>query len=191
MQSGSFSSSPGVTFHLKHFLATLTPMGKRAPDCYGKYTDVSHGEIFVSSESLTHLFSNKMAGSSAKISNLNIQHTAEGAILTGRLDKLIPVFFTIAGPVSTNGTEIRMDAKTIKADGIPVKALMGMIGEDLNAMLNLKGMKGIKVEDNSLAFSPEAVAHLRGHIASVSTSPQGLTLRYAPVQTAKNMPAQH
>ena len=158
-----------------------------APKCFEKVTDVSRGEIFVSSESLTTLFSAKLATANTKISDLKIEHTANRAILSGKLEKMIPVFFTISGPVSTNGSEIRMDATSIKADGIPVKALMGMVGEHLNTMLQLKGMDGIKVEDNSLSFSPEAVANLHGHISGVSTSAQGLTLRYGPEHVARNV----
>ena len=33
-------------------------------------------------------------------------------------------------------------------------------------------------EDDALSFSPEQVAHLRGHIASVTTGPEGLTFLY-------------
>ncbi len=178
MASGSFSTRPGVTFQLKHFKAVLTPIGKTSPECFERYTDVSHAEIFVTNESLTSLFSEKLAKTDSKITDLKIANSADGVIISGKLKKLVPVFFSISGPVSTNGSEIRLDAKSIKAEGIPVKGLLAMVGEHLNAVLQLKNAKGISVQEDSLSFSPEQVAHLRGHITGVSTSPEGLTLRY-------------
>ncbi len=180
MGSGSFSTRPEVTFHLKHFRAMLVPMGKTSPVCFQHYTDVSQAEIFVTNESLTALFGQKLAATDTKITDLKIQNRADGVTITGKMKKLIPIVFSISGPLTTNGSELRMDAKSIKADGIPVKALLGMVGEHLNAVLQLKNAKGITVQEDSLSFSPEQVAHLRGHIASVATSPEGLTLRYSP-----------
>ena len=53
-----------------------------------------------------------------------------------------------------------------------------MVGAQLNPVLQLTGMSGITIEDDALSFSPEQVAHLRGHIASVTTGPEGLTFLY-------------
>lgn len=50
----------------------------------------------------------------------------------------------------------------------------------MDALLPLKNLKGIQIKEDSLSFSPEAVADLKGHLASVVTSHEGLTLRYGP-----------
>ena len=52
-------------------------------------------------------------------------------------------------------------------------------------MLKLKGMAGIAVTDNQLAFSPEQIAHLKGHIDSVETTERGLILRYTTPPRAR------
>ncbi len=166
-------------------------MGKTSPSCFEKFTDVSHGEIFVSNESITHLFGEKLAGTGTQITDLKIVHQTDGVTISGKLKKMIPVSFSIFGPVSTNGSEIRMDAKSIKAEGIPVKGFMSMLGEDLNAMFHLEGAKGISVQGDSLSFSPEQVAHLRGHLTSVTTSPQGLTLQYSRKTRHANAASEH
>ena len=129
MASGSFSTRPGVTFQLIHFKALLTPLGKAAPSCFEKYTDVAHGDIFVSNASITELFGEKLAGTNTAITDLKIVHQADGVTISGKLKKVIPISFSIFGPVSTNGSEIRMDAKSIKADGIPIKSFMALLGE--------------------------------------------------------------
>ena len=162
---GTFSSQPGVSFRLKHFDATLVPIGKTAPTCYEKITVVSRAEIFVSNESLSNIFSEKLQDSQSKIKNFRVQNGLLGVTLSGEIAHVVPLHFTVEGPVTTNGSEIRLDAKKIKADGIPIQELMHMVGAELGSVLQLKDMSGIVIEDNALSFSPEQVAHLKGHIA--------------------------
>ena len=177
---GALSPQPGVTFDLRHFRATLVPRGKRAPSCYLKTTLVEHADIFISNESLTGVFAEKMSRSETLIRNLVIKNGLTSVALSGTIKKVVPIAFTIEGPVTTDGTSILMHADKIKADGIPIKALLAMVGEHLNSILALKGANGIQVTGNTLSVSPEQVAHLQGYIAGVQTSPQGLTLHYAP-----------
>ena len=176
--SGSFSSQPGVSFRLRHFVANLVPMGKVAPDCFQKMTVVSRAEIFVSNESLSKLFTEKLETSDSKIKDFKVRNDVGKVTLSGKIKKLIPVQFSIEGPVTTDGTSLRVEAHSIKADGIPVKALLGLVGEHLSSVLALKGMPGIAVEENVLSFAPEQIAHLKGHIRSVESTATGLILRY-------------
>ena len=53
-----------------------------------------------------------------------------------------------------------------------------MVGEHLSAVLKLNGVPGITVRENQLAFSPEQIAHIKGHIGSVETTDKGIILRY-------------
>lgn len=178
MQTGSYSSQPGVTFDLRHFVATLVPQGNKAPACYAKVTVVSRADIFVSNESLTQVFAEKLGHTESKIKDLKIENAVGKVTLSGSIRKVIPIQFLISGPVTTDGTALLLDANQIKADGIPVKALMTLVGEDLGSMLGLKGVNGITVQDNRMSFFPEQIAHLKGHISSVETTQEGLILRY-------------
>ena len=185
--SGTFSSQPGVTFRLSHFVATLEPRAKTAPDCYQKDTVLARGEIFVSNASLTHVFAAKLQGANSKIKDLTIQNTPGKVTLAGHITKIIPIAFTIEGPVSTDGNTLLLDAAKIKADGIPIKELLGLVGEHLSAIFNMNGVKGVAITGNTLSFAPAEIAHLRGHIDSVETTPEGLILRYgkAPLKASK------
>ena len=176
--SGSFSSQPGVTFRLRHFVANLVPMGKTAPACSQKMTVVSRAEIFISNESLSKLFTEKLGTTNSKIKEFKVQNDIGKVALTGKIKKLIPIQFSIEGPVTTDGTSLRVEAHSIKADGIPIKALLGLVGEHLSSVLAMKGMPGIAVEENAISFAPEQIAHLKGHIRSVETTAAGLILRY-------------
>ncbi len=179
---GSFEARPGVRYQLLDFHARLRPKAKSAPLCFERVTLVARGEIFVSSDSLTRLFSQKLEASHSKIKDFAVSHDAKGATLTGSISKLISLHFTIKGPVSTDGRSIRLEAKSIKADGIPVKELLKLVGAELNTVVPVKGIPGIEVGEDYLAFSPAAIANLEGHIAAVSTSSEGLTVRYSSVR---------
>lgn len=178
MESGSYSSQPGVSFGLHHFSATLVPLGKREPSCLEKMTDVAHADIFVSNESLTRVFAKKLSATDSSIRDLKIVHGFGIATMSGEMVKVVPIKFSIEGPVTTDGTVIFITANKINADGIPLKLLLTMLGQHLSSVLGLKGVNGVQVEGNVMSFSPEKVAHLKGYLTSVETTPQGLTLHY-------------
>ncbi len=180
IESGSMSPQPGVTFQLRHFRGTLLPRGRRAPSCYLKTTVVERADIFISNESLTSVFAEKMGQTGSDIKDLKIKNGLTSVLMSGTIKKVVPLTFTIEGPVSTDGTSILMHADKIKADGIPVKALLAMLGEHLNSIFSTNGARGIQVTENTLSVSPEQVAHLKGNLVAVQTSPQGITLHYAP-----------
>ncbi len=180
VESGSFSSQPGVSFALHHFSASLIPMGKTAPLCLEKMTNVAHAEIFVSNESLTKVFAKKMGATESSIRNLKIENGLGKVSLSGEMVKIIPLKFTIEGPVTTDGTLLLLNASKISADGIPLKLLLTLVGQHLGSMVGFKGVSGVEVNENVISFSPEKIAHLKGYIASVDTTPQGLTLHYGP-----------
>ena len=152
----------------------------KAPSCFEKTTLLDRADIFVSNQSLTNVFAEKLDQSNSKIQGLKIENSLAGVKLSGTIKKVMPLAFSIEGPVSTDGISITMHAEKIKADGIPVKALLEMLGEQLNSILALKDVSGVLVKEDTLSFSPEQVAHLKGNIVAVQTSPAGLTLHYAP-----------
>ncbi len=178
IDNGSYSSEPGVAFLLHHFSATLVPDGKTVPSCLEKMTDVAHADIFVSNESLTRVFAKKLGATDSHIHDLKIVHDFGRVTLSGEIQKLVPIKFSIEGPVSTDGTVLSMNAEKITADGIPVKLLLTMVGEHLSSVLGFKGVNGVTVNGNVMSFSPEKIAHLRGFLESIEATPKGLTLHY-------------
>ncbi len=184
--NGTFSNQPGISFRLRHFSATLVPEGRTAPFCYGKITVVSHAEIFVDNASLTKVFSSKLSDSESKIQDFKVVNSELNVTLSGTIKKIIPIHFSIAGPVTTDGTGLLLRADKIKADGIPVKALLGLVGEHLSSVLGMKNVRGVTVQENTMTFLPEQIAHLKGHIQSVTTSSAGITLIYSSAPRASH-----
>lgn len=186
MTHGSYSSQPGVTFLLHNFTGMIVPLSDQAPLCFQKLTVVSHAVIFVSNDSLTHVFAQKLGASGTNIRDLQIINSADGVLLKGVLNKVVPVHFSIFGPVTTDGTALVVHADKIDAYGIPLKALLGLLGQHLSSVLGLKNVAGVTVQENTMSFFPEQIAHLKGNLHSVATSPSGLTLTYTPATKARH-----
>ena len=183
--NGSYSPQPGVTFQLHAFVGHLVSRGRRPPLCYVKFTQLERGELFVSSESLSNMFRVKLENANSQVQNVKIETGDKTAKITGKIKKGVPVYFEIDGPVSTDGTGIIIDVMTIKAEGIPVKGLLEMIGKGLNCLMGNESINCVSVRGNALKFQPAELAQLRGHIDSAIASPAGLTLHYGESHPAK------
>lgn len=178
IESGSYSSQPGVNFKLTHFSADLVPEGDTAPMCYGKNTVVSHADILADDQSLTKVFTSKLAKGNSKIRNFKVVNMDGSVTLSGTIKKVVPVKFSITGKVATDGEAIVLHASSIKADGVPVKGLLELFGKNLSSVMKVKNVRGVKIEENTISFKPEQLAHLKGHIAAATSISGALMLRY-------------
>ena len=81
--------------------------------------------------------------------------------------------------MTTDGNALQLHAQKFKADGIPLKALLQLIGEHMSSVLSVKSVAGLTVEENTMSFFLGKLAHLEGHISSVATTDRGLTITYS------------
>jgi hypothetical protein len=164
---------PGAVFNLSDFAATLEARGTSMPLCFARITDIHRGEVLVSSESLTGLFEQKIQQSKSSVEDVQVS-VKDGLIhLKGKVHKGIGIPFEIEGPVTTNGTDLILNAKKIKAVGLPVKGLLGMLGTHLSSIINSESVNGVAVKDDALIFQQLKIAHVRGKIERVSLTPEG------------------
>lgn len=183
MDKGTYSNQPGVTFDLASFSATLQPMGKRAPLCYAKTTIIEQGNIFVSTESLTHLFSQKLKEANSQIKDVEVEVKDNEVLIHGKVKKVLWLPFSVDGPVTTDGTNLKIDTKEIKAMGLPVKGLLDALGKHLQSLTGAESPNGVVAEGDSLIFHPYEIAHVKGHITSATVTSEGLHVRFAPVES--------
>jgi len=98
--------------------------------------------------------------------------------------KLNGMPFSLLSEVAvTPAGEIRLHTVAIKAFGIPVKGVMGLLGMKLEKMLDLRKANGIRAEGNDLFISPTTVVPpplIRGHLVSVEVADSSLLQVYRP-----------
>lgn len=187
MEKGQYSPLEGAMFNLQDFAATMVARGKSSPLCFARTTEVQHGEVFISAESLTKLFAQKVEQSKSSISELKVEVKDNAAHLSGKVHKGIDIPFEIEGPISSDGTLLILHAKKIKAEGIPVKGLLGMVGVHLGSMLGSEGVSGVSATGDTLVFEPVKIAHVRGRITSAQLTSKGLALVFGQ-ELAKQQP---
>jgi hypothetical protein len=192
VENGDYSPQAGVRFVLQDFAANQVARGKASPLCFMRMTDIQHGEVFIDTQSLSREFQSKSSQSGSPVHDLKLEINENGVALKGTLKKLIPISFTMEGPVTTDGRVLIFHASKIKADGIPIKGLLGMLGKHLESMLKSESIGGVTAKGDTIIFEPEKIAHVRGRIASAEVTPQGLSVKFAaqePRQAAALKPA--
>ena len=182
MGKGQYSPMPGATFDLQNFSAQMVARGKSSPLCFNRTTEIEHGQVFISSASLTHLFEQKIEQSESKIKDVKVEIKDNKAHLTGKMKKGMDVGFEISGPVSTDGTVLILKAEKIKADGIPVKMLLGMVGKHLGDLLGSESVDGVKAQGDTLIFVPASISHVTGRIAKLELTDRGMMLDFEGAQ---------
>jgi hypothetical protein len=179
MDRGEYSSMPGAVFGLQHFAARMVSRGKTQPLCSARTTEIQHGEIFISAQSITKIFGQKIKESGSKISDLQIEVKDDQLHLKGKVHKGIDIPFEVTGPVSTDGTNLKLEAKKVKAEHLPVKGLMGMLGMHLSSLLESEQAQGVTAQGNTLIFEPAKIAHIEGRISAVHLTPKGIDISFA------------
>ncbi len=188
MDRGDYSSQPGAVFELSGFDADMVARGKASPLCFVRTTEIKAGEVFVSSESLTHMFARKLSQSDSKLRDLKVETRDDGtAKLSGTMKKKLDVPFEIDGPVSTDGRNLILQAKNIKAGKLPIKWLLGMMGQNLGKMLQSQNPAGVKANGDTLIFQPAEIAHVEGHISKLQLTNKGLLLTFGQVQQSAKL----
>lgn len=184
MQKGEYSPVPGVVFNLQNFVAVMVARGKQLPLCMARTANIQHGQVSMSDASLTKIFAQKLGQTDSSIKDMAISASGEGIKLTGKVHKGIDLPFDIEGPLSTDGKLLILHATKIKAEGIPVKGLLGLVGKNLASLFNPGPGSGVLVKENTLIFDPLELAHVRGRIQSARSVAHGLVLNFAPEATA-------
>jgi hypothetical protein len=179
MEKGEYSPQEGATFNLENFSATMVARGKASPLCFQRETHIHQGKVWISAESLTTMFSQKLHQSTSKISEIKVEMKDNAAHLSGKVHKGINIPFEIEGPVSTDGTVLILETKKIKTEGLPVKGLLGMIGKDLGSILKSESANGVSAKGDALIFEPAKIAHVHGKMTGAEITPKGLMLTFS------------
>jgi len=134
---------------------------------------IDAGEIAMSTASLTALMNDYVFNyRKAPIKELEITTDEKGELeQEGVLKKGVDVPFKVkAVLMPTPDGRIRVHAKSIKAAGLPVKGLMGLLGIEMDDMVKIQAGRGIVVEDNDFILDPQQMLpapRIRGNVTSV------------------------
>ncbi|HEV8613181.1 MAG TPA: hypothetical protein VGQ73_06700 [Gemmatimonadales bacterium] len=131
--------------------------------------EIDSADITLSARGMSELLNRYVfAYSGAPLKSLTI--TVEGKRLRQR-GRVNGFPFNILSDVQlTPSGELRLRPVSIKAFGISVKGLLGLLGITLEKMMDLRKAKGVRAEKNDLVLSPTTILPpptIRGHLARV------------------------
>lgn len=146
---------------------------------------ISKGVAFITSNALTILLGDKLSTKSIDKFHVEMED-GQRAKISGEMKKAgMPVPVTIEGPVTlTSGGILRLEIKSEKALGIPMKSLADALGLSPEKSVKAKQTRAVRVEKNAVFVDPSALlGTAQGRVVEATTSAKGLTLRFGPENT--------
>ena len=99
--------------------------------------------------------------------------------MKGLLNKVVDVPFEIRGrPEVTSKGEIALTATSIRGAGVPVKGLLGVFGGDLDALVDEKKVRGLRIVENTIFVSIAIVPppSINGRFSAVAVHPDRIAI---------------
>ena len=155
------------------FLSTRKGRPPAFDDKLSYIVSIDSAEVAVSAASMTHALNTyvfNQPGSPLK----NLTLTIEGNQIkqTGTLNKGPGIPFEMIGVMSpTADGKIRIQSTKVKAEHLPVRGLMKLLGMDMAKLMNAHKTKGVSVEGDDIILDPTLMLPppmMRGRITAVS-----------------------
>jgi hypothetical protein len=145
---------------------------------------IDSAEIAVTADSLSRLMNGHVL-TDAGMPLRDVQIGIEGGQLTikGKLRKGITVPFTLAATPSVDRGALRLHPTSVKALGIPVQKVMSWFHLQLDALVKVKGGRGLRVDGDDFVLEPAALVpppRIEGQLQSVRVEQGRLTQVFGP-----------
>jgi hypothetical protein len=178
IEKGNYSPAPGAVFFLQGFSANMVSHSKKQPECSKRSTEIQRGDVYISADSLTKFFNRRMEKTSSKINEIQVEIKDGKLHLKGKVHKGIDIPFDVEGQISTDGRNLIVQAKKIKAEGLPMKGLLGMVGVHLASLVNSGQVNGVVAKDDTLTFEPDKIANVQGKITKAYVTGDGVEIAF-------------
>lgn len=140
-------------------------------------------EIVMTSASLTALMNEYVFGhKDAPIKNITTNLEGDRLIQKGTVHKGVDVPFQLEASLSVNPDgRVRVHADKIKAEHLPIKGLLHLLGADLEKLIHENPGRGVEVQGDDLILDPSALTpppHIHGRVTRVSVGNNGIVLTF-------------
>jgi hypothetical protein len=176
MRNVLFHLTDKAAAHLVTLSGELVPTGKNQMPLMDDKTSfsvrVTNGTISITTDALAEIMNKHVfAKSDAPLKDLSISIDKGLLIIKGKLHSKGDIPFQTAGSVSLSADgRIRMHTEKVKALGIRVKGVMGLLGLDLANVVNTSKIDGIDTDKNDLLMDLATLLpppHIQGKLTGV------------------------
>jgi hypothetical protein len=173
--------------HLETLSGELVPTGKNQMPVMDDKTSFSvrviTGKMSITTDALADIMNNHVfAKSDSPLKDLSISIDKGLLIIKGKLHSKGDIPFQTAGSVSISSDgRIRMHTEKVKALGIRVKGMMGMLGIDLASVVNTSKIEGIDTDKNDLLMDLATLLpppHIQGKLTGVKIENDAIVATY-------------
>ncbi len=175
MRNVIYHFSEPIAVHIIHLQGTLTPTRPGAmvvfDDKNSFILNLASAEITISCNSLAEVMNqNVFPAADAPIKNVTIASKESHLIIKGELHNN-HVRFELSGTLAPIGDgRIRFHVEQVKAEHLPVKGLLDLLGVDLANLINTRKVQGVSVDKDDLILDPQEILpppHIRGRVTAV------------------------
>jgi hypothetical protein len=178
IDKGQYLPAQGAVFILQSFRADLVSHSNKQPACSLRITQIDHGEVLITADSLTNFFNRKIEKSDSKIGEVKVEIKEGNLHLKGKVHKGVSIPFEVEGPVFTDGKNLILQAKKIKSAGLPMKGLLDLLGVHLTSLINSGQVNGVVANGDKLIFEPLKIANVQGRISRVNVTGNTLDISF-------------
>jgi hypothetical protein len=176
MRNVLFHLTDKAAAHLEILSGELLPTGKNQMPIFDDKTSfsvrVANGTVSITTDALADIMNRHVfAKSDAPLKDLSISIDKGLLLIKGKLHSKGDIPFQTTGSVSVSADgRIRMHTEKVKAMGIRVKGMMGLLGIDLASVVNTSKIDGIDTDKNDLLMDLATLLpppHIQGKLTSV------------------------
>ena len=186
MRNVVYHFSGSIAVHITNLQGDLVPVGQEGlpvfEDPNSFRIDVRSAELSISTSALGNVLNQyAFAAPDAPLKKLRVTSQGEKLKITGRLRSGDVPFETDGSLALTPDGEIRVHSEKIKAVHLPVKGLMGLLGENLAKLIDTRKVRGLRAEKDDLILNPEELfppPHIRGKLSAIEVRGNQILLKY-------------
>lgn len=137
-----------------------------------------HGkEASIKLSRLSKVFNRKLRAAHSHFSDLNLSIQGKNTLHVSGKDKGQPM--SITGPLRAHSGGLRLHARQVTRNGVPVEELVGLFGQELSDYVNAQRSPSLSIDGNNLDIHIDKLLDLSGRVTSVKLQGSTLKMRFA------------
>jgi hypothetical protein len=134
---------------------------------------IQSAKISVNTDALANVLNQyAFAAADAPLKSIRVSTNGDKIKIRGRLHSKGDVPFESEGTLSTTPQgEIRVHTKNLKAAHLPVKGLMDLVGETISKLIDMRRVRGVRVQGDDLLLTPSELfppPHIKGRLSAIT-----------------------
>ena len=176
MKNVFYHYNENVAVHIAYLQGTLSPTRPGEivvfDDKYSFKLAITYAEISIACDALARVLNeNVFSAADAPIKDMSIRNNGNTLVIKGKLHKMGNLPFEMTGTLSTTADgRIRLHGDKIRAEHLPVKGMMDLLGLDIAGLINTKKVRGVMADRDDLLLDATEILpppQIEGQVTAV------------------------